>query len=394
MKTLYLECKSGISGDMTVATLLDLGADREKLEEIINDMNLGCKLHFGHTEKNSIYAYDFDVEIQDESKENQRSIKEIFPIIDASKLPMPVKFKAKEIFEIVAKAESKVHKIPVDEVHFHEVGAVDSIVDICAAAFCLYDLGIEKVIVSPLYEGTGTIKCQHGYIPVPTPATSEICRERDIPLSILDGVNSEMVTPTGAAIAASFADSFGVPKDMHVIKIGYGAGKKNFKHANILRGFLFEDGLNDSKDATSDGKDATSDSIIVLETNVDDSTAEELGYCLEKLFEIGVRDAFFTPIYMKKCRPAYSLTVMCKEEQEESAVKLIFKHTSSVGLRRTVKDRIIMAREKISVNTAYGEVDANKFTYDDIEKISLEYNSVKALADEKGIAVNKIYRNY
>lgn len=393
MRTLYLECNSGISGDMTIATLLDLGADRERLEEIINGMNIGCKLHFGRAEKNGIYAYDFDVECPDEKYETARGIKEVNEIINNSALPLPVKFKAKEIFEIVAKAEAKVHGLPIDEVHFHEVGAVDSIVDICAAAFCIYDLHIDKVITSPLSEGTGLIKCQHGLIPVPAPATLEICRAKGVPLNIID-VQGEMVTPTGAAIAAAFSEGHERPKNMNLIKVGYGAGKKDFPHANILRGFIYEEAEETRTEENTAEKSENRDTIIVLETNIDDSTGEELGFALEKLFAAGVKDAWFTPIYMKKCRPAYSLTVMCKPEEEQTAVKIILGETSAVGMRRSEKERFIMSRESVDVQTAYGTVKANKFSYGDIEKISLEYDSAKALAEEKGVSINKIYRNY
>ncbi len=386
MKNLYLECNSGISGDMTVATLLSLGADKERLEEIINGMNLGCKLHFGHAEKNGVYAYDFDVELRDESCEYERGINEINEIIDASKLPLPAKFKAREMFEIVAKAEAKVHGLPIDSVHFHEVGAVDSIVDICAVAFCMYDLKIEKVITSPLFEGTGHIKCQHGILPIPCPATLQICSNANIPLKITD-VKGEMVTPTGAAIVAAYSEGFEKPEMMVVEKIGYGAGKRDFPHANILRGVLYSETLDN---ATEKNKD----SIIVIETNIDDSSAEEMGYAMKKLFEAGVKDAFYTPIVMKKSRPAYSLTVMCKEDVFDDAVKIIFENTSSVGLRYRVSDRIIMDRRKTVAMTKYGSVDANKFSFGDFSKISLEYDSVEKLAKEKGIGITKIYKDY
>ncbi len=410
MRTLYLECNSGISGDMTVAALLNLGANREKLEEIINAMNLGCTLSFGRRTKNSVDAYDFDVILPGEHthehdhchdydhshehnhshdhqhthehKHEHRSLKEITPIIDNSLLSDDAKALAHKMFDIVAEAESKVHGLPKDEVHFHEVGAVDSIVDICAVAFCITDLGIDRVISSPVSEGTGEIRCQHGIIPVPVPATLEITRAHNIPLTIKD-VKGEMVTPTGAAIVAALADSFERPQNMTPIKIGYGAGKKDFPHANILRAYLLEEAT-----------DALRDEIIVLETNVDDSTPEELGYCLQKLFDAGAKDAFFTPIYMKKGRPAYSLTVMCKPDVENEAVRLIFTHTSSVGLRRKVSKRIIMGREKVEVETPYGTVKANKFSYGDFSKISLEYDSVKELADKQNISISKIYRGY
>lgn len=386
MKNLYLECSSGISGDMTVATLLSLGADRKKLESIINGMKLGCELKFGHVEKNGIYAYDFDVIIKDELQETERGLREIYEIIDKSDLPLPARFKAKEIFEIVAKAEARVHGLPIDSVHFHEVGAVDSIVDICAVTFCMYDLKVDRVVTSPLTEGSGQIKCSHGVIPVPCPATLQICRDRDIPLKITD-IQGEMVTPTGAAIVAAYSEGFKKPETMIVEQIGYGAGKRTFPNANVLRGIIY-------KEASNETTEKNRDSVIVIETNIDDSSAEEMGYALEQLLKAGVKDVFFTPIVMKKSRPAYSLTAMCKPEVFDEAVRIIFENTSSVGLRYRTADRIIMDREKTEVTTAYGVVHANRFSYGDFSKISLEYDSVKKLAEEKGVGITRIYKDY
>ena len=393
MRTLYFDCSSGISGDMTVAALLDLGADRDKLKSVIDDMKLGCELKFGRTSKNAIDAYDFDVVLPEhchshnhQNSHSHRTLKDISPVIDNSLLSERAKKLAHKMFEIVAEAESKAHRVPKDEVHFHEVGAVDSIVDICSVAFCLDNLGIDRVMSSPVSEGTGEIECQHGIIPVPVPATLEISRAYSIPLRIKD-VNGEMCTPTGAAIVAATVSEFGAPKDIAPSKVGYGAGKKDFPQANILRAYLYEDN-------NMENKDKYTDEVTVLETNIDDSTPEVLGFCLDKLFEAGVKDAYFTPIYMKKGRPAYSLTVICDNNLAETASKLIFKHTSSTGIRCRKSERTIMMREPIKVETKYGPVSANRFTYKDIEKISLEYESVKKLAEEKGVEIRSIYENY
>ena len=392
-KTLYLECTSGISGDMTVAALLDLGASKEKLVEVIDDLGLNVELKFSRVYKNGIGSYDFDVVILDEMGHHDdanhchRTLKEINPIIDNSKLSDRAKELSHKMFNAVAHAESRVHGLPFEEVHFHEVGAVDSIVDILATAFCICDLGIEKVKASTLNEGRGQILCQHGVIPVPVPATMEIVKEYDLPLNILP-VDGEMVTPTGAAIAATLVDSFGTMNAKKVYKIGYGAGKKDFEHANVLRAYLYEDA--DSKATESENTDV----VNLIETNIDDSSPEELGFCLEKLFELGVNDAFFTPIYMKKARPAYTLIVMCNDECFDSAIEIIFKHTSSTGVRHSKIDRIFMNREKVLANTIYGDVEANKFTYKDISKVSLEYDSVKKLAEEKNVGITSIYKSY
>lgn len=395
MKILYLECLSGISGDMTVAALLDLGADEKKLFKIIDSMNLECKLHTSRVNKNGISAFDFDVELLNkEAKEthehhnNQddlRGILEIFKIIDDSQLSDNAKKIAKRMFDIVADAEAKVHGKKREEVHFHEIGAVDSIVDICAVAFCIDDLKIDKVICSPLSEGTGFVNCCHGKIPIPVPATAEIVSKYNIPIKLMDTVG-EMVTPTGASIVAALADEFISPNELTINKIGIGAGKKDFGHANILRAYLICE--------KEEKRVKSNDKIIVIETAIDDSTPEELSFCLKRLFKAGVKDAFFSPIYMKKNRPAWQLTVMCKPQEEQEAISIIFKQTTAVGVRRQELDRIIMDREKTKVNTKYGEVDANIFSWGDFKKTCLEYKSVKHLAKEKDCSILEIYRNY
>ncbi|MEG0898545.1 MAG: nickel pincer cofactor biosynthesis protein LarC [Oscillospiraceae bacterium] len=384
MNTLYFECFSGISGDMTVAALLDLGANQEKLFEIINSMNLGCKLHTSRVEKNGISAFDFDVELI-ECQTEHRGLKEIYPIIENSQLSANAKLLAKKMFDIVTDAEAKIHNTSREEVHFHEIGAVDSIVDICAVAFCIDDLKIDKVICSPISEGTGSIKCRHGEIPVPVPATAEIARKYGIPVKITNTCG-EMITPTGASIVAALADQFKTPEQIVLNKIGIGAGKKNFDHANIIRAYLVSEQPQEGLKAN--------DKIIVIETAIDDSTPEELSFCMKMLLKAGVKDAFYAPIYMKKNRPGWQLTVMCKPETEQEAISIIFKQTTAVGVRRQEIDRLIMDREKIKVQTKHGEVDANIFSWGDFKKTCLEYKSVKHLAKEKGCSIVEIYRNY
>lgn len=257
MRTLYLDCASGIAGDMTVAALLDLGANQAGLEKLIADMNLGCTLHFTRVDKNGLDAMDFDVELphghkhahettkedlehQEHHHHETRNLAQVTEIIMSSGLTKGAKEQALKVFRIVAEAEAKVHEKPLEEVHFHEVGAIDSIVDICGVAYCLDDLQIDRIIASPLSEGVGTILCQHGELSVPVPATKEICNAHHVPMIITDN-QGEMVTPTGAAIVAALAQDYQELSKRQGDKVGYGAGKRVFKGPNVLRAIFVEE---------------------------------------------------------------------------------------------------------------------------------------------------------
>ncbi len=421
-KTLYLECNSGISGDMTVGALLDLGADRKVLEEALASLQVdGYHLHFGTTVKCGIKAYDFDVHLETDEEEHtkghghthahgevnhehphqeqchvhghtevegdceeahdgdhvhthphsHRNLHDIYEIIDRLQSTERVRELARRIFEIVAEAESKAHGLPIEQVHFHEVGAVDSIVDIVSTAVCLDDLGIENVIVSPLAEGQGYVRCQHGTLPVPVPATANIAQAYGLKLRFTE-VQGEMVTPTGAAIAAALNTGASMPENYRIVKIGIGAGNKDFDHANILRAMLIED-------AEEEGK---ADSLELLETNLDDCTGEALGYTMNLLLKAGAKDAWYTPIYMKKNRPAYMLSVLCRESSREDMEEIIFTHTTSIGIRRFKAERTALERRMIRVETSYGTVDVKVCSYKEKTYCYPEYDSVVALCDK------------
>lgn len=423
MKTLYLECLSGISGDMTVGALLDLGGDEERLRRDLESLCIdGYELRIYRTQKCGIDACKFDVVLhesgerhshaQEEHEHNHshhhnqehshnhehtcdnhhhgharshhphthRNLRDILQIIDHSGISPRAKDLSRRMFEIVADAEAKCHGLPVDQVHFHEVGAVDSIVDIVAVAVLIDQLGIQRIVSTPLYEGTGTVKCQHGIMPVPAPATARIAADNKVPIIITDS-EGEMVTPTGAAIIACLADSYQKPQ-MVVEAIGIGAGTKDFAHANILRAYLY------SEESCEENKDQ----VLLIEANVDDMTGEELGYAMEKLLEQGARDVFFTPIYMKKNRPATKLSVICNQDDLERMAQSIFKHTSTIGVRYALWDRVTMSREMGRVNTKYGEVAVKRCWYPPVEKISLEYESIRRLAEDNGISLAEISR--
>jgi uncharacterized protein (TIGR00299 family) protein len=385
MKTLYLECNSGISGDMFVGTMLDLGVNFNTLKESLEKLELeDFILTAEKTEKNGIPCTHFDVllthmhEHEHEHHHEHRNLRDIEQIIDKSPLNDNIKILSKKIFGIVAVAEGMVHGLPPEQVHFHEVGAADSIADIVGAAICLDELNIDKIICSPLTEGSGTIKCAHGILPVPVPATAEILRFFKIPYKTTT-IKGELVTPTGAAIAAGISATFGPMPEMTVEKIGCGCGTKNFEHPNILRAFLGEEtGF------------ISNDTIDVIETCIDDSTGEALGHCLKLLFEAGAADAYYTSVFMKKNRPAYLLTVLCDSSNTKQLEKLIFLHTSSIGMRVRVSQRLIMQRRTQTVATSFGEIKVKICTFEDIEKIKPEYEDIAQAAEVHSVPLNEV----
>lgn len=429
MRQLYFQCGSGISGDMTVAALLDLGADQGVLERALESLHVdGYHLHFGRAQKCGIDAFDFDVHLaehehahshgehvhknegqnhshthdhghfhshehkhddlyshsRNEKKHvhhhEHRNLKDIVGIIENSGITEGAKKLAIHIFKIVAEAESKAHGLPVDEVHFHEVGAVDSIVDIVATAVCLDNLNVAKVYCPYICEGQGTVRCQHGVMPVPVPAVVNIAATHSLDLKITDA-QGEMVTPTGAAIIAGIRTNRELPERFKIVNTGLGAGKKDFPQANILRIFEIE---------TENGMET--EEVTVLQTNIDDQSPELLGYVMDKLFAAGALDVWFEPIFMKKNRPAVLLNVLCKPELTEALANVILKETTSIGVRYQQYRRIAMAREIINVETEYGTLQAKRCKLGDIEKCVPEYESAKKAAEEYGVPLEKVYR--
>lgn len=402
---LYFQCLSGISGDMTVACLLDLGADETVLRKGLKSLNLeGYSIEISRTQKCGISSCDFNVILEHEHNHEQyhhnhhhehhhhehehehyhhehhqhRTIQDINTIIDNSAITDNAKAISKKIFHIVAVSESKAHNIPVEKVHFHEVGAIDSIIDITATAICIDNLDIEEFVFSPIYEGIGHVHCQHGTLPVPVPAVVNIAEKYNLPLKLTE-INTELVTPTGIAIAAAFYTKKALPEQYIIIKSGIGAGKKDLPHANILRGFLIEDTSNDS------------DNIWCLETNIDDCTGENMGFVLQKLFDAGARDAFFTPIYMKKNRPAYCITVLCCQNQIAEMEKILFCNTTTIGIRRHAVQRTTLKREIKKVHTEYGDALVKKAVYEHSIFYYPEYQSVKELAEQNNIDFKTMY---
>ena len=381
MKILYLDCYAGISGDMTVGALLDLGVPLEYLRAELDKLDLPAgsyELSTSRTERRQMPALKFDVAVHDHH--NHRHYSGIDAMIVASGLSDAVKDGARRIFRRLAEAESLVHGVAVEDVHFHEVGAVDSIVDIVATAICLEYLGVEEVYSGALPLGSGFVETAHGRLPVPAPATAELLK--GFPLHGECGPG-ERVTPTGAAIVAALAGGFGKQPAMLLEKTGCGAGRKDFPDCpNILRAFLGR-----SVDAPNHGDD-----VIVVETNIDDSTPELLGYAMERLLEEGALDVFFTPIQMKKNRPGVMLSFLCRPQQLDQLAQLLLTETSAIGLRYYRADRIVLQRRIVELQSEYGPVRFKEVidTGGNVLRASPEYEDCRRIAREKGIPCREV----
>lgn len=447
-KTLYLECYSGISGDMTVAALLDLGADRLVLDRVLKSLKVsGFETKISRVVKSGIDACDFDVVLdkehenhdhdmeylhghhhkghennhfydhnhahedeaehfhshehnhahgagsaQDRHHHEHRGIKEITYIIEHSAMTENAKKIALRIFEILAEAESKAHNVPVDQVHFHEVGAVDSIVDIVSVAVCLDNLDVTEVIVPVLCEGRGTVRCQHGILPIPVPAVANIVSANHLHLKMTE-VEGELVTPTGAAIVAAVKTKDKLPETFEIQKIGIGAGKRQYECPGILRAMFISESTEQAKGRNPKAENQeTKDTIIKMETNIDDCSGEVLGFVMERLMKAGARDVHYVPVFMKKNRPAWVLNVICKEEDMETLQNIIFEETTTIGIRYSRMERTILPRETRTLPTPWGEVLAKVCTLNGKEQIYPEYESVAQLSREKEIPFTEIYR--
>ena len=291
---------------------------------------------------------------------------------------------AKKIFNILGEAEAKAHGVSKEEVHFHEVGAVDSIVDIVAVAVCLDNLNIEEVVVPVLYEGRGFVRCQHGIIPVPVPAVSFIAANNNLTLHITDS-EGEFVTPTGAAIVAAIKTSDKLPKKFSIKKIGIGAGKRQYESPSILRAMIIEEEKNNNNEWVEE------DSIYKLESNIDDCTGEALGYVMDCLIEAGARDVHYTPVYMKKNRPAFQLNVICDEDDIAKMEEIIFEGTTTIGIRRQRMERSILKRDIKTIETSLGEVKVKVCNLKGYKRVYPEYNSVVEMCKKHNKSYQEVY---
>lgn len=289
---------------------------------------------------------------------------------------------AKRIFAIIAEAESKAHGVPPEQVHFHEVGAIDSIIDIASFAVLYDSLGVDGACIPRLAEGTGTVRCQHGVLPIPVPAVAHIAAAHGLDLA-MTGVEGELVTPTGAAIAAAIRTSVAPPPSYRIVASGLGAGKRDYACAGFLRAMLVEPA------ASANGGDR----VCKLECNIDDATGEELGFAMERLLEAGAKDVFYTPVFMKKNRPGWMLGVICAPEDSDALASLVFRHTTTLGIRKLLLERSVLDREIHDAETPWGPVPVKTVTVDGARRVHPEYDSVARIARENGLALREVARS-
>jgi len=375
----YFDCFSGISGDMTLGALLDLGVPRDWLKKHLTRLPLeGFYLVTESVVRNGITACNLSVRVTDDTK--SRSHADIRSKLESGPLPERVRQRSLSVFQRIAEAEAKIHGCPVDDVHFHEVGAMDSIVDIVGTALGLEYLGIDRVVASALPLGSGFVKCQHGRLPIPAPATVEILKGLPVYGS---SIGVELVTPTGAAIVAALADAVGEMPSMRIEKVGYGAGQRVLEdRPNLLRIMV-------GKEET---RQQENDAVALLETTVDDMNPEWIGYLMEVLFEDGALDVYWTPVYMKKNRPGTLIQVLCPLPLKEQLMDQLLSETTSIGVRHSLVQRKCLKREPVNINTPFGSVRAKRvFEGDGTARIVPEFEVCRKIARQKGIPLRKVY---
>lgn len=429
--TLYLECESGISGDIVVAALLDAGASEKVVRDALASLPLGgYDVRVTRKPANGIDCCDFNVVLDDAHQNHDhdmaylygdldgthehhdhandhahehhhdhahdhhhehRNLSDVLAVIDAGSLTPGARNLAHRIFQILADAESKAHGVPVDQVHFHEVGAVDSIVDVVAAAVCLDNLGVTGAVVSPLAEGHGRVRTQHGVLPVPVPAVVNIAAAHGLTLAPRDA-QGELVTPTGAAIAAAIRTADALPPAYAVTAVGYGRGKRAYEPVSMVRAMLIEPRPAQPVPARP-AQAPSPDALIKLETEVDDCTGEALGNALAMLFSAGAREAHYVPIYMKKNRPAWQIEVLCTQDRVAACERVLFEETTTIGVRRHPVERTALPREEKDVRTPLGPAQVKVVMLPGgATRAYPEHDSVVALAERAGVSYQDAYR--
>ena len=370
MKVLYFDCPTGASGNMILAGLIDAGADWKNVQRSLKRLPVkGWKAELTKVARCGLGGLHLEVK---QGPQPCRHLKDIVQLINKAGFSKFVTEHSIAIFIKLAEAEAKVHRTSVDKIHFHEVGAVDAMIDIVGTCLALEELEIKKVYCSPLNLGRGQVKCQHGTLPVPAPATAQLLKKAEVYQNELFG---ELVTPTGAAIVTHFAESFGPMPRMTLGSVGNGAGTRELAQPNLLRALTGE--------LTPGGM--STGNIVMLETNIDDLSPQIYQHLLERLFELGALDAYLTPIQMKKNRPAVILSVMTSPGKEGLMLKAIFSETTTLGIRRREMERYALPREEITVSTKYGPVRGKKARmYDDEFKFIPEYEDCRKLAQKSG----------
>lgn len=400
MKTLYIDCSMGAAGDMLTAALLELVDDKnafvEKLNSIgiegvsykaeesvkcgitgthmtvlVNGVEEGEHMHDHHDHEHS---HEHDHHHEHEHSHHHSSLHDIKHIVEHLNVSEKVRKDVIEVYQLIAEAESHAHGKPVEEIHFHEVGTMDAVADVTAVCMLIDSLNVQKIIASPIHVGSGHVKCAHGILPVPAPATAFILR--DCPI-YGGGIKSELCTPTGAALLKHFVSEFGDMPVMQVSSIGYGMGKKDFATANCVRVMLGETKGNDSM-------------IAMLSCNVDDMTAEEIGYAMDRLFENKARDVFTVPVGMKKNRPGTLLCVICDVSEKENMAKAIFKNTTTIGIRENIMNRYILDRSIETVDTEYGQIRKKVVSGYGVERYKYEYDDLAKIASENNISIENV----
>ena len=378
MKIAYFDCFSGASGDMILGSLIDAGLSPKRLREQLKKLRIPTvHLRVKKVLKGGISATQVMVEGKGE-KRSHRNLKEILRIVERSGVEAEVKEKSKEIFKRIALVEAKIHQTPMEEVHFHELGGLDSIVDIVGSVWGIRQLGIEKIYVSKVNVGSGFVKCEHGILPVPAPATLFLMEGKPIYSS---GVERELLTPTGAAILTTLSSEFGSMPLMNVDRVGCGAGRDNLSHPNLLRVII---GTSES----ISGKEK----VVVIETNIDDMNPQFYDYVMERLLAMEVLEVFITPILMKKNRPGHLITIICSSEKLPSVTKFLLRETTTLGLRWHQEERAKTDREILTQETKYGKIRFKLAKWEGkVVNLSPEYEDCKRLALAKRVPLKEVF---
>jgi len=379
MKTLYFDCFAGASGDMILGALISVGVDQRTLVEQLQLLGVGgWQIDFERVDRSGISATY--ARVQTAPEHAHRHLADILKIIYDSGLSDRVKDRAARIFSRLAEVESRVHNLPIEKIHFHEVGALDAIIDVCGAVIGLELLGVERFVSSPLRVGTGMTEMAHGRFPIPPPAVAELLKGKPIYAGDMEG---EFVTPTGAAIIATVCEEFGSMPLMKIEAGGYGAGTRNPKNfPNALRLFLGE----------TEGEDAAADeSLLMIETNIDDMPAQLFGHMMERAFELGALDCYLTPVQMKKNRPGTLVSILCRPHERERFLEMLFAETTTIGARSYEVQRRALARETITVTTQFGPIDVKVAHINNGAVNAMpEFEQCRAAAKKNGVALREV----